>query len=170
VADVNFDVRAGEIVGTLGVALVDPDFEKIFAPRVLAGDLHTALTRPDAVALTSDAAVKLFGRADVVGKTLQSDRQIYVVAAVLANQPAATTIPYEALAGTGSTIWPSIRNFRNAWGGTAGRVYLKLLPGADPQAVLEAVRRGLRASPLVKRDYAEQVAALGGRRGSAHGL
>jgi putative ABC transport system permease protein len=163
VADVNFDVRAGDIVATLGVALVDPDFSKIFAPRVLAGDLQAAITRPDAVALTSSAAVKLFGRADVVGKTLQNDRRTYVVAAVVADPPAATTVPYEALASTSGTVWPSIRNFRNAWGGTAGRVYLKLLPGADPQAVLEAVRRGLRASPLTKRDYAEQVAALGGR-------
>jgi putative ABC transport system permease protein len=163
VVDNNLDVRAGDIVSTVGVALVDPDFQKIFAPPVLAGDLHAALTRPDALALTSGAAIKLFGRADVVGKTLQNDRQTYVVAAVLADQPAASTVPYEALAGTGGTIWPSIRNFRNAWGGVAGRVYLKLLPGADPQAVLDAVRRGLRASPLTRRDYAEQVAALGGR-------
>jgi putative ABC transport system permease protein len=37
------------------------------------------------------------------------------------------------------------------------------LPGADGAAVLDALRRGLRQSPLVKRDYAEQVAALGGR-------
>ncbi|CAH0220137.1 Macrolide export ATP-binding/permease protein MacB [Massilia sp. Bi118] len=163
VSGVSFDVRAGDIVGTLGVALVDPDFEKIFAPKVLAGDLHAALTRPDAVALTRDAAIKMFGRADVVGKTLQNDRQTYLVAAVVADQPAATTLPYEALAGSGGTVWPSIKNFRNTWGGTAGRVYLKLLPDADPQAVLEAVRRGLRASSLVQRDYAEQVAALGGR-------
>jgi putative ABC transport system permease protein len=159
----NLDVRAGDIVGTVVVALVDPDFQKIFAPKVLAGDLHAALTRPDALALTREAAVRLFGRADVVGKTLQNDRQTYVVAAVVADQPAATTLPFEALASTGGTIWPSLKNFRNAWGGTPGQVYLKLLPGADAEAVLDALRRGLRQSPLVKRDYAEQVAALGGR-------
>ena len=44
-----------------------------------------------------------------------------------------------------------------------GQVYVKLLPGADMRAVLDAVRQGLRNSPLVKRDYAEQAAALGGR-------
>jgi putative ABC transport system permease protein len=159
----NLDVRAGDVVGTVMVALVDPDFQKIFAPKVLAGDLHAALTRPDALALTREAAIKLFGRADVVGKTVQNDRRTYVVAAVLADQPAATTLPYDGLAGTGGTIWPSLKNFRNAWGGVAGRAYLKLLPGADPQAVLDAVRRGLNQSPLVLRDYADQVAALGGR-------
>jgi putative ABC transport system permease protein len=53
--------------------------------------------------------------------------------------------------------------FADKWGGMMGRVYLKLLPGADKQAVLDVVRNGLRNSPLVKRDYAEQVAALGVR-------
>jgi putative ABC transport system permease protein len=163
VIDYNLDVRAGDVVGTVMVALVDPDFPKIFAPRVLAGDLHAALTRPDALALTREAAIKLFGRADVVGKTVQNDRRTYVVAAVLADQPAATTLPYEGLASTSGTIWPSLKNFRNAWGGVAGRAYLKLLPGADPQVVLDAVRRGLNQSPLVRRDYADQVAALDGR-------
>jgi putative ABC transport system permease protein len=152
------DVRAGSTVGNVAVALVDPDFQKIFAPKVLEGDLHAALTRPDALALTREAAIKLFGRAGVVGQTLQNDRRTYVVAAVVADQPAATTMPFEALAGTGGTIWPSIKNFADAWGGVAGKVYLKLLPGADEQAVLDAVRRGLRNSPLVKRDYAEYTA------------
>jgi putative ABC transport system permease protein len=155
------DVRAGGKVGTIAVALVDPDFQKIFAPKVLSGDLHAGLTRPDALALTRDAALKLFGRAEVVGQTLQNDKLTYVVAAVVADQPAASTMPFEALAGTGGTVWPSIKNFADAWGGVAGKVYLKLLPGADGNAVLDAVRRGLRNSPLVKRDYAEYTAAKG---------
>jgi putative ABC transport system permease protein len=159
----NLDVRAGALVSTVAVALVDPDFQKIFAPKVLAGDLHTALTRPDALALTREAAIRLFGRADVVGQTLQSDRQTYVVAAVVADQPAATTMPFEALAGSAGTIWPSIKNFANAWGGIAGKVYIKLLPGADPESVLDAVRRGLRQSPLVKRDYAQHALTLKGQ-------
>jgi putative ABC transport system permease protein len=161
----NLDVRAGTQVQSIALALVDPDFEKIFAPKVLAGDLHAALTRPEALALSRESAVRLFGRADVVGQTLQNDRQTFVVAAVVADQPAASTMPFDALAGTAGAGWPAeTRNaFASAWGGTAGRVYVKLLPGADKRLVLDAVRRGLRNSPLVKRDYADQVAALGGR-------
>jgi putative ABC transport system permease protein len=159
----NFDVRAGSKVGTIAAALVDPDFQKIFAPKVLAGDLHAALTRPDALALTRETALRLFGRADVVGQTLQSDRRTYVVAAVVADQPAASTMPFEALASSTGTIWPAVKNFANAWGGVVGKVYIKLLPGADGETVLEAVRRGLRNSPLVKRDYAEHAATLKGQ-------
>jgi putative ABC transport system permease protein len=163
--DRGIGVRVGDRVLGLGVTLVDPDFEKIFAPRVLAGNLHAALTRPEALALTADTAVKLFGRVDAVGRTLQGDGRTYVVAAVVADPPAATTMPYEALAGTSSAILPAdVRaNGANAWGFTMGQVYLKLLPGADPDRVLDAVRRGLRASSLVRRDFAQQVAALGGR-------
>jgi putative ABC transport system permease protein len=159
------DVRAGSQLVSLGMAMVDPDFEKIFQPQVLAGDLHTALTRPDAVALTRESAIRLFGTADAVGKTLQSDKQNFTVAAVVGDQPAATTIAYTGLAGLHSAIMPTGMTdaFADKWGGMMGRVYLKLLPGADKQAVLAAVRQGLRNSPLVKRDYAEQVAALGGR-------
>lgn len=163
--DRGVNVRVGGRALAFGVALVDPDFEKIFAPRVLAGDLHAALTRPEALALTADTALKVFGRVDAVGRTLQGDGRTYVVAAVVASPPAATTMPYEALAGTGSVIMPpDQRDFTTgAWGFSPGRVYLKLLPGADAGAVLDALRRGLRASPLVRRSYAQQVAALGGR-------
>jgi putative ABC transport system permease protein len=124
-------VRVGDRLLGMGVTLVDRDFEKIFAPRVLAGDLHAALTRPEALALTADAALKVFGRIDAVGRTLQGDGQTYVVAAVVADPPAATTMSFDALAGRGSVIMPAeVRDsITRTWGRSAGRVYLKLLPG-----------------------------------------
>ena len=102
------DVRVGSQVASLGMAMVDPDFEKIFQPKVLAGDLHAALARPDALALTRETALKLFGTADAVGKTLQGDQQSYTVAAVVADQPAATTMPYSGLAGLRTTLLPNL--------------------------------------------------------------
>jgi putative ABC transport system permease protein len=163
VIDSDVDVRAvGRAVGRMGaraqsihLTLVDPDFQAIFAPPVLAGDLHTALLRPDTIALTRDTAVKLFGRADVLGQSIKSDDQLFTVAAVLADPPAATTLPYEALAGAAGISAEARANFAQSWGRTPGRVYLKLLPRADPDAVLAAVRRGLRQSPLSMRDKIE---------------
>ncbi len=163
--DRGLDARVGNQAVALGVTLVDPDFEKIFAPKVLAGDLHAALSRPDTLALTREQAVKLFGRVQAVGKTLQGDKQTYVVAAVVEDQPAASTMPFQALAGTVSTIMPDDvrKNVLAAWGFSPGKAYLKLLPGADPRQVIGAIQRGLRASSLYRRDQAEQVAALKGR-------
>lgn len=159
------NVRVDGRVRNIGVTLVDPDFEKIFAPRVLAGDLHEALTRPEALALTADTALKVFGRADAVGRTLQGDGRTYVVVAIVADPPAAATMSFGGLAGRGSAIMPTDMraSVSGTWGRSAGRIYLKLLPGADADAVLDAVRRSLRASPLVQHDYAQQVAVLGGR-------
>jgi putative ABC transport system permease protein len=161
----SLDARVGDKAVALGVTLVDPDFEQIFAPRVLAGDLRTALSRPDTLALTRDSAVKLFGRVDVIGKTLQGDKSVYTVAAVVAAGGSATTMPFESLAGTVSTIMPEDvrRNTREAWGFAPGEVFVKLLPGADPRLVVEAIQRGLRNSSLILRDQADQVAALHGR-------
>jgi len=159
------DARVGSQVYSFNLTLVDPSFQQIFSPTVLAGDLQAALTRPGSLALSRSTAIKLFGRADVVGATLQGDQQAYSVAAVLADQPAATTTPYEALAGIHPPFIKedSLRQMARAWGFTGGSVYLKLLPGADPRAALANVERGLRQSRLVLRDYAEQVTALGGR-------
>ncbi len=159
------DARVGDQAYAVGVTLVDPDFEKIFAPKVLAGNLHAALTRPDTLALARETAIKLFGRVDAVGKTLQGDKQSYVVAAVVADQPAATTMPFEALAGTVSSIMPedARRNALESWGFSPGKAYVKLLPGADARQVIDAIQRGLRDSSLIRRDQAEAVAALKGR-------
>jgi putative ABC transport system permease protein len=159
------DARVGNQAWAVGVTLVDPDFEKIFAPKVLAGNLHTALTRPDTLALARETALKLFGRVDAVGQTLQGDKQTYVVAAVVADQPAASTMQFEALAGTVSTIMPEDvrKNALEAWGFSPGKAYVKLLPGADPRQVIGAIQRGLRQSALIRRDQAEAVAALKGR-------
>jgi putative ABC transport system permease protein len=160
-----YEVRAGTKVLSLETALVDPDFEKIFQPKVLAGDLHAAVTRPDALAVSRQTALRLFGTAGAVGRTVQRDSQTLVVLAVVADQPAATTLTFDSLVGTNSALLEpgTIKNFATNWKRVVGRVYLKLLPGADKQAVLEAVRAGLRNSSLARRDFAPQVAALGGR-------
>ena len=159
------DARVGNQVKAFNLTLVDPAFQQIFSPTVLAGDLQTALTRPGALALSRATAVKLFGRIDVIGATLQGDGATYSVAAVLEDQPTATTTPYEALSGFDGPFLPREvrRELERSWGFSGGMVYLKLLDGADPQRVLENIQRQLRASSLVRRHFAEQVAALGGR-------
>jgi putative ABC transport system permease protein len=160
----SIDVRAGDRVQSTGVTVVDPDFEKIFRPKVLAGDLHEALSRPDTLALTHETALKLFGDANVVGQPLLVGERSYRVAAVVADQPAASTLPFDALAGTGTAIWD--QEYRHLvttnWGSSHGPVYIKLLPGADEKAMLDAVQRALRASPMYQRQAPDQLAELNG--------
>lgn len=159
------DMRAGDRVQTIGFTVVDPDFDKIFRPRVLEGDLRDALSRPDGLAVTHETALKLFGRANVVGETVTFSDRTFRIGAVLADQPAASTLPFESLAGTGTAAWG--KEYRDLvtrnWGSSHGRVYIKLLPGANPQSLLDAIQRALRASSMYQRQAPDQLASLGGR-------
>lgn len=158
-------VRAGAQVQTIGLSVVDPDFQKIFSPEVIAGDLDAALTRPDAIALSEETAVKLFGSRDAVGKSVQVAGAPYLVSAVLADQPAASTMPFAALTGIKTSIWPA--QYRQLvttnWGSSHGPVYVRPGQGVPPAAVADAVRRAFLASAFYQRLTAGQLAGLGGK-------
>ena len=160
----DINVRIGNHVQTITMAAVDPDFRTIFQPRVLAGDLAAALARPDTLAVSRETAIKLFGTPDAVGKSVQVGGRPYQILAVLEDQPAASTLPYDALASTSTTIWTE--EYRQLvtmnWGSSHGPTYVKLAPGADPRAVAEAVRRAMLASNFFKQMTPEQVASLNG--------
>ena len=133
------------------VTLVDPAFAAMMGVRTLAGDATAALGRPDSIALTVTSAQKLFGRAtDVVGQLLTVDGERYAVGALLADPPGASTIPFEILAGAGSTLWAGgDRDDATAnWGRLFGRVYVKLHPGANAAALAAALQRASDTSPL----------------------
>ncbi len=54
------------------VLLVDSSFFDVFSFKLLNGNLETALTRPNSIVLTKDAAKKYFGDTDPVGKTIEA--------------------------------------------------------------------------------------------------
>jgi putative ABC transport system permease protein len=62
-------VAAAEKKAILNVATVDPEFLDIFDFRFVAGD-RSALSRPNSVVLTEDAAERLFGREPAIGRPL----------------------------------------------------------------------------------------------------
>ena len=159
------DVRVGAAVQPMDIAVVDPAFRTIFNPPVLAGDLAAALSRPDAIALTRASALKLFGQLDVVGKTVASGGQPYVIAALLEDPPSATSIPFESLAGTGTRLWDEEyrKMVTTNWGSSHGPVYLKLARGVTQDAVVQQLRRVFVASPFYTAQSAQQLAALGGK-------
>jgi putative ABC transport system permease protein len=159
------DIRVGSQVQTIGVTAADPDFQKMFGLKVLAGDIDAALTRPDALALTQETATRLFGQADVVGKTVQIAGAPYRVSALLADPPSTTTMPFASLTGIRTSIWrDDYRSLVNTnWGASYGRVYVKLGQGATPSMVADAVGHAFRASAYYKLQSPDQLAALGGK-------
>lgn len=159
------DVRSGASVQSIDITVVDPDFQKIFQPTVLAGDLGAALLRPDAIALTEETAIKLLGVREVVGKTVEIAGKPYLVAALLADQPAATTTPYAALAGIKTAIWNAEyrQMVETNWGSSHGPLYVRVPKSVSLALVTDALQRRLLASSFYLGQSAEQLAALGGK-------
>ena len=146
------------------VTAVDPAFENIIGLRTLEGNLQQALTQPDGMALTQQAAWQLFGSTQVLGRTVILNRQPLQVRAILPDRPGNSTIQFGVLVGVNSALWPE-RDRQQAlsnWMGISGRVYVKT--SANPQALQTVLQNTLDKAPWASLATAEMKAALGGRK------
>ncbi len=160
------DVRYGERVQSIELSLVDLDFKKIFGIKPISGDLDAAIKRPDAMALTEETAVKLFGNTDVVGKTVLIDGKTYTVTALLETPASNTAAPFQALAGIYSSTWADgwRRNAIENWGSTNGRVFVRFTGNvtieAAERAIYDAMKKSKFYDQFVK-PRAEQMKSSG---------
>lgn len=143
--------RVGDQVREMEVLAVDPEFERMFGARTLAGSLGATLVRPDAMALTGEAAQKLFGDPDALGKRLTINGTAYEITAILANPPVTTTLPYGALVGPVTSVIPAADRqalFSN-WGRAGGRVYFNTGGKTNGEAVAQFLQDAVDRSPLI---------------------
>jgi len=78
-------VRAGKSRANLRGGSADPDLLRIFNFEFVEGEARTALSRPDAVILTTQAAQTLFGDARALGQTINIDSEtLHIVTGVIA--------------------------------------------------------------------------------------
>src|SRR5260370_33889230 len=68
-------LRHGDFEASEDIAWADPDIFEVLPLKVFAGNLRTALERPDAIVLTRQMARKYFGRDDPIGETIEINRQ-----------------------------------------------------------------------------------------------
>jgi len=115
----------------------DPAFFGIFSHEFLFGDPGTALASPGNIILTEETARKLFGRIDVVGRTVNLNNVIDLgVTAVVENVPANSHFRFSALASLATVAdRPEFRPMLESWFRLNGWGYVLLKPGADPAAV-----------------------------------
>ena len=69
----------------------------VFTFPLVAGDARQALTQPQTVVLTETLAKKYFGTTDVLGKTVQINKQPYQITGVMAGLPTNTDLKIQAL-------------------------------------------------------------------------
>ncbi|QTE38303.1 FtsX-like permease family protein [Mucilaginibacter gossypii] len=117
------------------VFFVDSVFLKMFDFKLLRGDRATALLKPRIVLLTEDAAKRMFGNDDPIGKTVTNygqDTITYSVTGILANVPKNSQLQFDCLFSF-SSIYKKWM-FTN-WGGNWLNTYLELAPGTNIAAL-----------------------------------
>jgi len=81
-----------------GIKFVDPGFLAIFSFEMIAGNPGTALSRPNSIVLTRDAAKKYFGVENPIGSSLSLDNKAdVVVTGITENVPKNSSIHYDFL-------------------------------------------------------------------------
>ena len=89
--------------------LVDPSFFDVFSFRMIRGNPKTALDAPFSVVLTEDAAERLFGDQDPIGRTIvYNDKFHFTVTGTVENPPSNSTIQFDYLGSMNSL--PAITN------------------------------------------------------------
>jgi putative ABC transport system permease protein len=123
----------------------DPDFFRMFPPKVVAGDPNDALQKPDMLVMTRRFARQLFGREDVVGWPVElrfNDARTLHVGAVIEDLPSNTHFSYDV-------IGSAVSSAANATGNAL--TYVRLKPGAD----VEKLRAAL--PDFVRRHVSEMI-------------
>jgi putative ABC transport system permease protein len=117
-----------------GFYWADPNIFDVLPLTAAAGDLHTALERPDGLVLTRRIARKYFGTDLPLGQTIEFDHERTMrVTAVLEDLPSNTHLNAE--------IFASARAIPPTPDGLVFRcyIYLRLAPGASPDALRAAL-------------------------------
>lgn len=122
------------------VFFTSSSFFNIFTYPVLAGDKNTALKEPFTAALSESSAKRIFGTTNVVGKSLELNRNSnYKITAVFKDAPANTQLKPELLLSYATFVkWTTDSTGNgpeNAWEWDGCLTYLLLHKGADPLAV-----------------------------------
>jgi len=115
------------------VTLVDEDFFSMFSFPLVKGDKVNPLKNLTDVVISEDAAKKIFGTEDPIGKTIQTSvgqNQAFVVSAVAKNVQN-SSIKFDVLARIENQ--PGYTRNKNNWVNRSHFVYIELKEGATPR-------------------------------------
>lgn len=141
-------LRVGTALHEARLYAVDPDFAAIFGITPLAGDVQAALNRPDGLAITRETALRLFGKLEVLGKTVSVGDEVLQVLAVIPDLPANTTQRWDVLTGPLSRARPVEDRTLHPSDKQRGQIFLKLRPGADVPRLAALLQEAVEASPM----------------------
>jgi putative ABC transport system permease protein len=134
-----------------GFHWADPNFFDVVPLPAYAGNLKTALDRPDGLVLTRRMARRYFGTDNPIGETLEIDRsRVMTVRAVLEDLPSNTHLDAEIFGSAKAVAGPDGPFGENA----RVYVYVRLKPGVSADEVrkglVEVIDRYPRKAPVGK--------------------
>ncbi len=112
----------------------DPGFFDLFDLKLISGNLENALTGINEVVITEKIARRIFGTDDVIGESIEMEKQSYMVVAVIENIPANTHFQFDMM-----MPMEAVSNLENL-GGLEFFTYFLLEEGPDHQSVLKIIR------------------------------
>ncbi len=153
----NGGLQRGERAAGEVIAWVDPDFFDVAQFPVVAGDLATALRRPDGLVLDRDTARRYFGRDDPIGESLQlrsaASRELHAmtVTAVIEDLPAGGTSFQTGIFGSGLAAHSLLAQVDRAPLGAPGSdvpgvfTYVRMASGDSIPAIESGMSRAMNA-------------------------
>ena len=132
------------------VLFADSTFFDVFSFPVRYGNVKSALSHPDNIVLTREAAEKCFGRDDVVGKTLLIEGHAVRVSAVLETIPEQSHFKFEYLMPMRRQFaaWQQQTGFEGReykWFWVGAYTYLKLRDGINANDLSTGMREFVHA-------------------------
>ncbi len=113
----------------------DSSLLALFDMQAVAGDLNTAFSQPNTIALSRSAAIRYFGTSNPVGRSIQVDHmQPLEVRAVYEDFPDNSTLD-AAMIGSLASVDMSYKN--NLWSNASFETWLLLGADANPEHVQE---------------------------------
>ena len=135
------EMRRGEVRSAEWLYWADPNFFDLLPLRAVAGDLHTALNRPDSVVITPEISRKYFGTERSLGATLLVDNIPMRVAAIVEPPPERRSLLESGLFASAraeqSALSKAERDPTNKLGEPSVRnvaqTFFRLPPGTTPE-------------------------------------
>ncbi len=163
-SQLNGDAEYNKVTVPVHGYFADPSFLEVFNFKLEKGNPSTALNDPDGVVLTTDAAKKIFGNADPMGKAINfKGFGNFIVRGVFENFPGKTHFNFEVIASSNAlpllekqkAISETLQNWNNYY---TGYVYVKLRKDVNlrevKSALAEISRKNYAGRKLETRDKA----------------
>ncbi|MBS1746808.1 MAG: ABC transporter permease [Bacteroidetes bacterium] len=132
--------HGGAMFDENGFCYADSNFFKILDFKPVAGDLNTALNKPNTLVITKNIATKYFGKTNPIGQTLlYNNKKEFVVTAVIENVPSNSHFSFDFLTSFYSNPGFDSSEMQEAWNNPDYTTFLLLKPGANADALSKKI-------------------------------